>query len=307
MPTAFATPCAEAAQSLGVDAAAPCDDECAAKLDAAAGGILDKRLAETLDALKAAGAGRIVVDVTNNHGGSDWVEPVVRILGGPVRAERLSMVKHPAWKTELKARLADLEASRADSNETDRSRLDRAIGQARKALSELDRACDLTPAWGDWGHAFESKPLPCSNLVEGRLYSTGFEDYASPAESGNQILFSPARYGRYREGATHLPRIVLVNDDTHSSAELLAAALQDARAATIVGTVTPGAGCGQATSGTAITLPVSGAVVHVPDCVRLRADGSSERRGIVPDVLVPWGPADSPMMRVEKAAAALAR
>jgi len=47
--------------------------------------------------------------------------------------------------------------------------------------------------------------------------------------------------------------------------------------------------------------------VRVPDCVRLRADGSSERRGIVPDVLVPWGPADSPMMRVEKAAAVLAR
>jgi hypothetical protein len=191
--------------------------------------------------------------------------------------------------------------------ETDRSRLDRAIGQARKALDELDRACDLTPAWADRAHAFEGKPLPCSNLVEGRLYSTGFEDYAPPAEGGNRILFSAARYGRYREGATDLPRIVLVNDDTHSSAELLAATFQDARAATIVGTVTPGAGRGQATSGTTITLPGSGAVVRVPDCVRLRADGSSERRGIVPDVLVPWGPADSPMMRVKKAAAVLAR
>jgi hypothetical protein len=43
----------------------------------------------------------------------------------------------------------------------------------------------------------------------------------------------------------------------------------------------------------------------VPDCVRLRADGSNERRGIVPDRLLPWAPSDSAYQHAEKAAEAL--
>jgi hypothetical protein len=38
----------------------------------------------------------------------------------------------------------------------------------------------------------------------------------------------------------------------------------------------------------------------MPDCVRLRADGSNEVAGITPDILVPWANRDSEYQRVNK-------
>jgi hypothetical protein len=38
----------------------------------------------------------------------------------------------------------------------------------------------------------------------------------------------------------------------------------------------------------------------MPDCVRLRADGSNEVNGVRPDVLVLWARRDSPYQRAEK-------
>jgi C-terminal processing protease CtpA/Prc len=100
---------------------------------------------------------------------------------------------------------------------------------------------------------------------------------------------------------------VFVNRNTYSAAELVAAMLQDTGRAKIIGEVTAGAGCGHATElGTDFTLPRSGLRVHVPDCVRYRKDGSSERRGATPDVLVPWGPSDSAWQHVNKAMTSLA-
>lgn len=307
MERAFTRPCAEAATAMGLAADAPCDDACGGKLERATGRRLDDALAATLDALQAAGATGIVLDVSNNHGGSDWVEPVTRIMGGPVHAARVSMVKHQAWVNEIGSRLSNLESNLPAATGERRAALSHAADEARAALAELSVSCDLSAAWTDPAYGLAGKALPCSNLVSGHLFSTGFSDYAPPTDDGDPMLFVAANYGTYREGATDLPVAVLVDGDTHSAAELLAAALQDGKRATIVGTVTAGAGCGEFTAGTQFNLPASGAVVHVPDCVRLRADGTSERRGVTPDMLVPWGPSDSAVMRVEKAAAALAK
>jgi hypothetical protein len=54
-----------------------------------------------------------------------------------------------------------------------------------------------------------------------------------------------------------------------------------------MGARTGGAGCGYTWGGTPTTLKNSGAVLKLPDCVRFRADGSNEVRGILPDVPVP--------------------
>ncbi len=81
--------------------------------------------------------------------------------------------------------------------------------------------------------------------------------------------------------------------------------LTDNHAATIVGSLTLGCGCGFTNGGIPTTLPRSGAHVHVPDCARLRADGSNEASGIVPDVLLPFAGRDSPYQRAAKVAAGL--
>lgn len=82
---------------------------------------------------------------------------------------------------------------------------------------------------------------------------------------------------------------------------MFAAVLRDNRRAIVMGVPTSGAACGTFTGmGTHFTLPGSGALVRVPDCVRLRADGSNERRGVVPDRIVPWAPSDSAHQRARK-------
>jgi C-terminal processing protease CtpA/Prc len=79
---------------------------------------------------------------------------------------------------------------------------------------------------------------------------------------------------------------VLVDQETWSAAEEFAALLQDNKAAVVIGSRTGGAGCGHTNGGTPTTLTNSGAVLELPDCVRVRADGSNEVRGIIPDVPV---------------------
>jgi C-terminal processing protease CtpA/Prc len=81
--------------------------------------------------------------------------------------------------------------------------------------------------------------------------------------------------------------------------------LQDNHAATIIGEVTGGAGCGYTDGGIPAKLKNSGGQLKMPDCVRLRADGSDEVNGITPDLLVPWAGHDSDVQRAKKFLAAL--
>ena len=59
-------------------------------------------------------------------------------------------------------------------------------------------------------------------------------------------------------------------------------------AATVIGERTYGAGCGFLDGGLPLELPDSGLEVWMPDCVRLRIDGTNEIEGIEPDVPIAW-------------------
>jgi hypothetical protein len=91
----------------------------------------------------------------------------------------------------------------------------------------------------------------------------------------------PLRYS-CSESTGRLPLYVLVDRETWSAAEYFAAILQDNKAATIVGELTGGAGCGYTNGGIPAELRHSHAVVKMPDCVRLRKDGSDEVNGVTP-------------------------
>jgi len=97
----------------------------------------------------------------------------------------------------------------------------------------------------------------------------------------------------------------LVDRETWSAAEYFAALLQDNQAATVVGELTGGAGCGYTDGGIPTKLKNSGARLKMPDCVRFRADGSNEVNGITPDVLVPWAEHNSGFQHVKKLLVAL--
>jgi len=68
--------------------------------------------------------------------------------------------------------------------------------------------------------------------------------------------------------------------------------LRDNGAAIVLGSRTIGAGCGDSWGGTPTRLATNGAALTIPDCVRYRADGSNEVRGILPDVAIAWRTTD---------------
>ncbi len=72
-----------------------------------------------------------------------------------------------------------------------------------------------------------------------------------------------------------------------------------------MGARTGGAGCGHTDGGTPTTLTNSRAILKLPDCVRFRADGSNEVRGILPDVVLASRANDGLRFRAELLAAKL--
>ena len=141
------------------------------------------------------------------------------------------------------------------------------------------------------------------------LFGTGILPYAksgSVAESlvSRGTMFHPSQYAN-REGVNRLPLLVVTDGGTSSAAELFAAMLRDNGAARLVGTPTLGADCGHTNGGIRATLKHSGAELKLPDCIRLRADGTNEVLGVVPDVLVPWRARDSAFQRALKSVRAL--
>ena len=127
----------------------------------------------------------------------------------------------------------------------------------------------------------------CTNVARAG-YSTGLVGSAPAGTFDGKPwgvhVFNPAQH-YYRDGVWSGPLIVLVDQETWSAAEQFAAVLQDNRAAVVLGARTGGAGCGYTWGGHPTKLENSGATLRLPDCVRFRADGSNEVRGIIPDVL----------------------
>ncbi|HTN48100.1 MAG TPA: S41 family peptidase [Burkholderiaceae bacterium] len=305
----FQPACKAAARDLGLRTDQPCDESCADKMDRQAAQWLNRALRSTVEALERAGARSLVIDITSNGGGSDWAEVVARMLGGPLQSAQIAMLKHPAWTAFLASQQKAIEAALPGASPADRRRLESAMQTLRKASAETTSGCDLGTAWTDRDLAQGRRALPCSTLIRTSYFATGPERssaYSGVPTAVDALLFSPARYGEFPTGITSLPLTVMIDRETHSAAEQFAALLRDNGRAIVVGEPSAGAACGTFTdTGTAFVLPSSGARVAVPDCVRLRADGSNERRGIVPDRWVPWAPSDSAYQRARKAADSL--
>ncbi|HEY0301015.1 MAG TPA: S41 family peptidase, partial [Rhizomicrobium sp.] len=154
-----------------------------------------------------------------------------------------------------------------------------------------------TPCGGD--ALWRGAPSDCRWLGEG-FFATGLLSTADPATLRGkpfaQTLYTPMQYP-FTPGVWDGPLIVLVDRNSYSATEEFAATLQDNRAAIILGEPTGGAGCGHTDGGTPETLRNSGATLRMPDCVRLRADGGNESRGVQPDILIGFTPRDGAALK----------
>ena len=300
-PQGFPDLCRDAVQALKIPADKPCDDECQNKIVTVAYQQLTEALEQRVRQLKTAGATTLLVDITDNGGGSEWAEAAARIVSPkPLVSERRGFVRGEHWAKQWRDLSVQLREFAKGAPRADRQRLLGWAAESDAALKEGQTPCPASSAG-------------CSRIATAG-YSTGLVGSApASALQGKEwgvLVFSPSQFP-YHDGVWDGPLIVLTDQETWSAAEEFAAVLQDNRAAVVLGARTGGAGCGHTWGGTPTKLENSGAVLELPDCVRFRADGSNEVRGVLPDVPVALRANDGLRLRArliaEKLPAALAQ
>lgn len=278
--------CVDAVRELKIPTDAECADACQDKIEAYAYRQMTQGLEQNLRALSDAGAELLIVDLTNNGGGSEWAEAVARMLTSRrLLSEKLGFVRGEHWKKHWTELAKQLSLAAQTASPADAKQLRAWAAEAEQAAGEASKTCSLKDncAWlGKTG------------------YSTGLVGEADSSHFAGkpwgELVFTPAEYS-YRDAAWTKPVVVLVDQGTASAAEEFSAVLQDNHAALVAGSRTMGIGCGHTDGGTPTLLPHSGATLEVPDCARFRADGTNEVFGIFPDIQIPWKSNDGPRLK----------
>lgn len=259
-----------------------------AQIGEAAGRLWLRDLAEQLKALRAAGAQAVLVDVGNNPGGDDSGDWIPRLFGSkPVASSRLQVVDAPAGASYLDEEIDDLtnalNAKPGPKAKTD-IQIALAAFRARKA-SIGAKPCDLSWVWRErraWND------ITCRRVIDAGYADgplPGLPAHAYGDERAEQALaWSTIMQDLY--GAWTGPTYVLTDRKSFSSAEMFAATMQNNGVAKIVGLRTGGDGCGFMGAAIPLVLTHSRLRFRVPNCMRLRADGTDEVAGITPDLPV---------------------
>lgn len=290
--------CEQASSSLGLTKDSACDDDCDDLVERKSANLLTAALGRQIETLKRQNIQSLLIDITGNGGGTNWTEAAARTLSAkPLRSPRQRFIRHEHWTRQLKRRLELIEGDARKLPVNWQKDWLQAADILRKAITESQQPCRLETIW-------QNQKPNCSLVVAApTLYPQSILSYAKsgslPELPSSRYIFYPSRY-EYREGAYAGKLLILVDERTGSSAEYFTAMLRDNNAATIIGEPTSGSGCGYTNRGIPTILKNSRGRIRMPDCVRLRADGSNEVEGITPDVLIPWRTNDSRYQRVNR-------
>jgi hypothetical protein len=256
-------------------------------------------LADLLRKFKTAGVAAVVVDIGNNSGGGDSGDIAARLFTSmPLRSAPLWMSQNeeastPYFDEQITALRRALE-------------LDPESKQGQQSLSwltsqkeKLAQPCALDWVWRE-RRAWSSET--CRRLVEAGS-AGGPQAYLSPNTVTDarvaQRLHWPALVTPMW-GIWTGPLYVLTDGKTYSAAEMFAAVLRNNDAAKIVGNQTGGDGCGFMNSTKPLVLPYSGLRFRVPNCVRMRADGTDEVAGVRPDIAIPLRDGENASTRAQR-------
>ncbi len=298
---AFPGECEKTIREMHLTDESKCDKECERAVALATANRVTAAMVMRSEQLRGVGASALLVDVTRNDGGSDWNEAVSRSLSSvPLTEDRRGFIKNEHWTIELQTQLHGVEADLERGAEP-KVVLQEAAARLRSAIARSRDLCNRS-------RVFYDGRLDCSLVVNDLLFWSGVLPYAKPGSfsslESRTTLFHPLQY-KYSEDAHRLPLYVVVDRRSWSSAERFASLLQDNAAATIIGELTGGAGCGFTDGGIPTTLSRSHAQVRMPDCVGLRKDGSNGNEGVTPDTLLPWAERDTPFTKANKLLQAL--
>ncbi|BCW87019.1 hypothetical protein sos41_01450 [Alphaproteobacteria bacterium SO-S41] len=297
--------CPQAVAAVGLPEDGECGTECGAAIAQKAADLLTEAVGRQIGRLKDEDVTALAVDITQNGGGSLWLDPVARMLTAvKLKAPHLAFTRTAPWREALQANLGLIETDLASGAITpeERTALETARATTTSALAEAMQSCDRSGVW-------QGKTPTCSLVAPAMLYATGIFDYAAPGQYAHlnsaAALFFSSLYA-YQEGLWQGPLYVVLDEGSASAAEHFAALLKDNGAAVLIGEPSYGAGCGWMASGdTPVTLDESRAELHVPDCVWTRDNGANELAGIEPDILVPWRYYDNPLQKVRRLATML--
>jgi hypothetical protein len=265
-------------------------------------------LVETIRALRQAGATALVIDIGNNSGGDDSGDWAARLFTDrAVRSARLLMVDAPVSAGYFDEQIDGLgKALAGKSSAEGKKALSEALAFfARQKQAIGQRGCDLSWSWREqrpWS------PNGCNRLLEAGYaggYSAGLAKGAFDDEDLAGTLSSASMIEEYYAAWTG-PTYVVTDQRSYSAAEMFAAVMQDNHIAKIVGVRTGQDGCGFMTDGPPLVLTHSRLRFRMPNCMRLRADGSNEEAGITPDIPILPTDKESDRARADRAVAAIA-
>ena len=268
----------------------------------AAGDAWFQALADQLARFRKEGVALVLVDVGANSGGNDSGDWMPRLFTkAEVHSARLWMSAAPVAQAYIDEQLDDVAKARAqDASPATQALADRTAAFFKARQAELPvRQCDLHWVWTE-RRPFD--PKGCSRLIEvGHASGAfGYVDRSAWGERrAGRRLYWPATVEPWR-GAWSGPTYVLTSGTSYSSAEMFSAVMQDQKIAKTVGARTGGDGCGFMEDTAPVVLPHSGMRFRVPNCVRLRADGTDEVAGVSPDLPAPNLDGESPRARAMK-------
>lgn len=244
-------------------------------------------LAAQLHRFRTQGVAAVIVDLGGNTGGNDSGDAAARLFSPrPIHSARvmINVASAPAYFDAALDDLRKAQRGYAKTGSVVPSALMQTIADfERRKAGVVAAHCDMSWVWRErhpWNRA------GCNDWVEAG-FASGAIDYLPAGALKDaklaQMLYWPAVVDPYL-GSWSGPVYVLTNGRTYSSAEMFTAVLHDNGIARTVGTATGGDGCGFMQDEDPIVLPHSHLRFRMPDCVRLRADGTDEVAGIEPDL-----------------------
>jgi peptidase S41-like protein len=268
-----------------------------------------RELADRLAALRTERVDAVLVDVGGDGGGNDVGEWAPRLFTSrEVHSAPLLMHAGPLGAKYLDEQLQGLNdalATHADDTRTEATLRPAIEVFERRKHESLTQSCDMSWVWREQ-RRFD--PTKCSGLIDAG-FASGAVDYLAPgslAPDAAAALYWPSKADPMR-GAWNGPVYLLTDSGTASAAEMFAARMRDSGIAKTVGVRTLGLGCGSMVENAPLTLPHSRLSVRIPNCVRLRADGTDEVAGIAPDLAVLPTANESPRARAARVLAVIDR
>ncbi len=247
-------------------------------------------LADQLRSFKQEGVAAVLVDVGGNGGGNDSGDWAARLFtAGEVHSAPLLVAASSAGKGYFDEQIQELRKALQEPSKTSletKALLQKALAGFEQRKAALDaQTWDLSWVWREqrpW------HPTESGRLVDAG-YASGYFDYLPVASTADREALASAYWAVTVDpfrGAWSGPVYVLTDGRTGSSAEMFTATMRDNRIARIIGIPTVGAGAGFMFDEAPVELPHSRLRFQLPNCVRLRADGTDEVVGIQPDLPV---------------------